>query len=794
MTMSTSTLDQLEAHLFGAEATPTEAVVGIGDAELRAMLAARPAVALRLLHDEEANRRLRRLGLRIERAVDELRAAIDGAATAAAQSGAIDPSAAAFMRLFLASALKLDGQPAHWMIASDVGEGRRREIIGSLAAGRFDEARGLQPAVVLRLLLEPRFAALRDPWSRGVAADAVRAALAGISTDGSVPLLAQVRCAALMAAERCRDDDFELEELLAAAGIDAPSHDRMLREIKGGTGAGSLFAAGVAPDYERLEKNPRFKEAAERLGYRFQPAVMRLRGQLERDLPGLTDPWVRWVHEEALGSGPDGERALSLLQQLGPARKERSAVLDGLLRSGGIRSGRAERVVQSEIPATGGSLEIRVFRALFMAVRVSGSMPAVPDKLRNWFLRAEGAYVSGASSLEAQEAVLARLVGALKDEPENALLRSFRDEVKRELASRELDAAREAGRSWLVALVDWARANPTDPTAWDGRRGVLIAEDVRRLAAWLERGQAKDWFKAPLDDAEEFRMKEAAFAVGKLGEPEFRTELAERVRSLVDGAAALNAEERSTLRELVEQCMREVLRPGSAAPSARVLEAFRRLDPREMLRAAERPAVVLPRGSRPVPLVGAIAGSAMAIVAIALGCLAWDFRPWHVASAAAPPASTAPTLEPWSANVALDSGWRSLPGGAGYWRRLKADDELFTRFVPPEPGRAMQGGDVTSADAQAWCDRFQKHLAVVDQGGKVEVGGTTLERYEASIRLPRATAEIAGIAAADLPVADRERCWTGADRAGAGRDPFLERPLVVILDVERRGGARRNAQ
>jgi hypothetical protein len=147
----------------------------------------------------------------------------------------------------------------------------------------------------------------------------------------------------------------------------------MLREIKGGTGAGSLFAAGVAPDYERLEKNPRFKEAAERLGYRFQPAVMRLRGQLERDLPGLTDPWVRWVHEEALGSGPDGERALSLLQQLGPARKERSAVLDGLLRSGGIRSGRAERVVQSEIPATGGSLEIRVFRALFMAVRVSGS-------------------------------------------------------------------------------------------------------------------------------------------------------------------------------------------------------------------------------------------------------------------------------------------------------------------------------------------------------------------------------------------------------------------------------------
>jgi len=789
--MSTSTLDQLETLLFGAESSAADSLVGTEDAVLRALLAARPAVALRLLHDDEANRRLKRLGLRLERCIEELRAAIDGAASEAVRSGAIDPASAAYMRLFLASALRLDGQPAHWMIASDLGDGRRREVISAFAVGRFDEARGVRPAAVLRLLLEPRFAALRDPWSRGVVSDAIRAALSGISTDGSVPLVAQVRCAALMAIERCRDDDFEFEEILAASAIDAASHDRMLREIKGGAGAASLFAPGGVPDYERLERNSLFKEASERLGYRFQPALMRLRGQLERDLPSLSDPWVRWVHEEAMGSGDGGDRALAMLQQLGPARKERSAVLDGLLRSGMIRHTRAEGIVQSEIPAMGGSLELRVFRTLFIAVRVTGAMTAVPDKLRNWFARAEGAYVASASSLNAQEPVLARLVGALKDEPTNEPLRAFRDEVKRVLAARDLDAARDAGRSWLVELVDWVRANPTDPTAWDGRRGVLTAEDVRRLAGWIDKSQAKDWFKASLDGPEEFRMKEAAFATGKFGEPEFREELAHRVRSIVDGAAALPSEECSVLRELVERCMKEVLRPGSAAPAARVLEAFRRLDAREMLRAAERPPVTLPKGSRPVPLVGPVTASALAVVAVAVCCLAWDFRPWHVASVDAPAIVAGPAVAPWNPNATLDSGWQALPGGAGYWRRVKGDDPLFKSFVPPIQGAEAEAADVTHADAIAWCDRFAKYLGVTDSGGKVEVGGATFERYEVAVRLPKTTAELAGIAAG-LPAADREGAWTEADRLGRGRNPFLERPFVAI--IERRSGARRSAE
>jgi hypothetical protein len=720
----------LRAIAFGTGTASPEALAGIGEPEARAWLKSSPEDALKLLCEPDSVSRLRKqLGLSVEKFNEELRAAIDARVGRARQEQGADDRARCVLRLLLGARLTVASQDLSWLVPGR-SQAQLLAAARDLAAGRLEPVHDVKPASIARLLLSPRVLAISDAWTKDVVAGAIRSSLVQLSPAHALTVTAQVRVAAAMALVACGDDEFECEAILEAAGMPESLWKRIQSEVQAESGPASLFAPGGGePDFDRLQSSEAFARAASWLGFRFDPAHMRVRVQAERDLPQARDPWVRLACVRAIGGDAV---ATDLLAGLGAARTQRAVVLAGLVKAGALRAPDAVTALEEEFSVHGGEgLAPRAFRSLFEAIHVRGSLGAAPEKLDAWFARAREAYAADPRSvreLKSDDAFLVGLVAGLQAELE--CLKPFRREVKDELDRRRREKLRSSGRLWLVELVDRCRDLPKSPEQWDGGRDALTPEDVALVGTLIARStsegdESKEWYatkRLPLEASLEFRLREAAFACGCHPRDDFVADVEAqrmRVEAAVTGLG-LPEDRLARLRTVISRAARAVVEgPDRSAEDPRVLAAFRSADANAIRDHAERAKVRLPHRSVPYSLVGPVSATAIAVCA---ACAVWMFIDVVAAFAAAPlpvaASRRAASLTPLEVNG----------GGVGlvFDTPLKRSDLVVKTFLPEIDSTKDGDKGLTDIEFRALFERVKAWLGGYEPGSKLIIGGSAL--------------------------------------------------------------------
>lgn len=762
---------------------------GLGPAPIAQWLHRNADEAFRQLHDAARARRLQVTGLPQHQFTEQLAQAIDS--VVARRGGSLEDSERAAARLLAASVGRLNAVLGHWSLLPELSAEERKAAVAGFADGRFDAVRGIDPARLLGLAAQPWCShaggGTQRQWISAAAAEAVRSGLARL-TGGGPSAIAQLNACLVHAAACIGDeDDFELEDLAGAAGVTLDHLKAMRAEVAGQAKPVRLLQPGAGRrDPKTLDEHAAFRRARTWLGFNLDLHALDGIDQLNAELPGIVDPWVRWAYATAM-QGPTWERMLSILLQLGAGRKVRESVLAEARRSGLLAGKPAEAVFEQETAAvSGGGYELRVFRNLFELELKGKPTPSGVGGVASWYDRARAAYFADAAAIGSL-APVRPMLRELRGQPG---LPPWLEDLVSGLADFEwsemLGQAEAMGRGWLVRIVEQVMPGREDPRVAERVRSLLSADDqnlLRELARRAAPGGNPPWFGIKLDAGAEFRLKEAAFASGFIGEPAFKEAIVSHSRPLWDNRDA-SPDECRTLKALCERCGRSMLgRLRDAEPRSRTLDAFRRSNWRGMLEAECVESSGLPNQAVPMGVVGVSAACAWAL-ALVLACflaivlLLGGSTVAPVVMGAAP----AQVSPPWQ-SPELDltkAGWKRVSdvSGQSAWARRVPAAEL--RSLLPA-GTDAADGRVSRGEALEFVRRFQARLIGPsgDPRGLVrcEVDSRTItwDAEKVIVSLPASTAEMASMATAD-------EAWID-DGASAPFDTGIRRSVIVKVGI-----------
>lgn len=766
----------IRAYLADGDDALLPDFIGLGIPPVAQWFLANPDEAFSQLHDEGRMKRLKAAGLSNHHFAEQLTAAID--ATVSRLGGTLDPSERAAARLLAASAGKLTAVHGQWMLMPDLPADQRRVAVAALADGRFDAVRGIDPAQLVCLAAQPWCSQLRGArqWFAGATAEAVRRGLDRIAGGGSSAITRLNVC--LVHAASCigDEDDFELRELAEAAGLTDAELHAMRAEVSGRATPAHVLRPGTGTrDAAALAQHAAFRRAREWLGFDLDLNALDEIDRLCAELPAVTDQWVRWAFSSAM-VGPAWERMLGLLVGLGDGRKSREAVLAAARRSGLLAGKAAEEAFRAETAAVaGGGYELRVFSQLFEQELKGRQAPGNVAAIISWYERARADYFADASALGR----LPTVGGVLRELRGHEDLPYWLGDLVAGLADFEwkemLAEAERGGHGWIVRLVEQVIPQREDPRLSERVRALLPADDLgllRELARRAAPGSSPPWYALRLDAGADFRMREAAFACGFLGEPEFKAAIAAHAKPIWDNQEA-SPDEAKTLKALCTRCGRSMLgRLRDAEPRLRTLESFRRSDWRGMLEAERVEASGLPLRSVPTAILSPVAAISFAAAAV-LSCVLIGIlllggsadRPQVIVRAAA-------KSPPWtSPQMDLRDGWVLVAGSKVRWaRRIPADE--IARLVPSSVRGA--GDRVGKGVALEFADRYR--AALNGPGGRVKVSAGTrpIDAGKVTVSLPATQSE-----ATACPGIREDEAWILGDADA----PATRRWIVIILEV-----------
>ena len=782
-------------------------MLGAANAEIAEALAD-PTLAIVLVHSEQRAKDFKKIG-RLRDFRRHLLDAIDALVVRGRSSGTLDDYGAAVARLYAGSLLEWSGgRKGDWLIGGgDVPESARRAGVEGFAMGRFDAVHGIRPHRVLRMLQAPEAAvADADPWLKDAVGSALRAALAQLHPSGQPGLHARIRACTVMAYATMDEEagPAARRKLLDAAGISQEEHARIVAELAGESGVPSLFAAASRePRYEDLGRDASFRAAADRLGVPVNPEEIRMRSSLEQELPQVQDPWVRLCYRTAIGSGPGVGNAVAVLKSAGVDRKRRAAVLPAMLEGPMAREPEARTVFAAEMQSMPAGLRLRTFRALFDAVHFHDDPELAREIERSpvikWFREARAAYVrdaaefaGGPGSGEKPGELLELLSATLRMPVPPRALAALQAEMDQITLEEHRRAAEQIGRLWLFDLVRRCADAMSAPETWDGGTRVLAAEDQRFIVELVAAskgsagGSTGAWFACEIPESRKFRLVEAAYRCGIVKRDDFRKAVDNAVKRILAEAAgsSLQQSERTAVGQLAERCAAHVMgNAGGAAPSWRMLEAFRRLDSRELVAAASTSSVSFPHRGRRTSLVG-VRGAAL--WAIALGLL---LVPTGYALLASPPGKAGLGVRSAPVGAAerpgvyslKDNGWKSLGGNCHV---LEVSAEAFNKLMPTAAVAKDQSPlAISGMQAMEFIKRLESDVKSYREPEIERVDGTKRQKVPVSTvmwRLP--TVE------ESAKFAPRAGAWTAGD--SMLNNPFTKKPLLVIAEFKDGNGRK----
>lgn len=741
------------------------------------------AEAFRQLHQEDRLRRLRAAGMSPEQFVAPLTSAIES--TVKRVGAGLDDSERAAAQLLAASMLKWGGAPGSWLLMPELPIDQRRIAVSAMADGRFDAVRGVHPGQLVRLAAHPALSQMRvaerSKWIGSLAAGAVRAGLARMS-GGAPSAIAQFHLCVVHAAACLGDDDeFVLGDLAEAAGLSPQDLQAMRAEVSGAAGLSLVLRPGRGTRrVDELVELPVFRRAREWLGFDLDLRDLDWIDRLQAELPKLEDPWLQWAYAASI-SGPQWDRMLRLMVELGEGRRSRPTVLDSVRRAGLLEGPGAEDVLRGELDLHGGpGYESRVFRRLLELELRGLAAPAGAEALLAWFEQCRVLYFNQASTLASLPSVHSILRG-LRAHPS---LPQWLADLVAGLADHEWEQMEAAAdrfspmRGWLVRVAEQLVPERRDPRLAQRIAEMLSAEDqnlLRDLARRAGTGGSPPWFAIRLDPYAEFRIKEAAFQCEFLDEAAFKAAIVAHCRPLLEACDATPEEARS-LKILCERCGRFMLkRINDAQPRSRTLDAFRRGDWRGMLDADRVEASGLGETALHEPLVGTVAKASWAVALLLSAALASVLVFGGVGSVAGPaPRIVAAPVKGERAVFDLPD-WSPSPlgpGSPGRWAVLVAPDRMELLL----PGAAGAGGGLVSrAAAGEYAARLEKWLSGFPEGVRVRAGGRPVRPGRLRASLPASPAE-AGAAAKDL---DPKGYWLKGD----ADIPGSRRRVIVIIEA-----------
>ena len=782
-------------------------MLGAANSEIAEALAD-PALAIVLVHSEQRAKDFKKIG-RLRDFRRHLLDAIDALVARGRSRGTLDDYGAAVARLYAGSLLEWSGgRKGDWLIGGgDVPESVRRAGVEGFAMGRFDAVQGIRPHRVLRMLQAPEAAAAdADPWLKDAVGSALRAALAQLHPAGQPGLHARIRACAVMAYATMDEEagPAARRKLLDAAGMSADEHARIVAELAGESGVPSLFAvASREPRYDELGRDAPFRAAADRLGVPVNPEEIRMRSSLEQELPQVQDPWVRLAYRTANGSGPGAGSAVSVLKAAGVDRKRRAVVLPAILEGPMVRDPEARAVFVAEMQAMPAGLRLRTFRALFEAVHFHEDPELAREIERSpvmkWFREARAAYVRDAAEFANQQGsgekageLLDLLSATLRMPVPPRALAALQADMEQITQEEHRRAAEQVGRLWLFELVRRCADAMSAPETWDGGARVLAAEDQRFIVELVaaskgsSSGSTGPWFACEIPEARKFRMVEAAYRCGIVKREDFRKVVDVAVKRMLAEAArsSLQPSERTALAQLADRCAAHVVGDGSgAAPAWRMLEAFRRLDAREMVAAASTSSAAFPRRGRRAAVVG-VRGAVL--WAIALGMV---LVPVGFGLFASPPKDTGTGARSATVNGAGRPATYSLT--ANHWNDL-GDGRFglhvtvgtFNTLMPASAvaGEQTADAEVSGMQALEFIDRL-KRQAESHREGIDMLSGSKAQNIPIGL-LSAVTWRLPTTKESADPELKLGKAWTKDD--ARIRNPFVRLPLVVILEY--RGG------
>ena len=813
---------------FIQDGTDHDDLIGVSVAEVAAVLASDPKLALILLHNEDRARDCNRRGWKLRHFRVHIVAAIDHVVAQGISDRILDEYGAAVARLYAASLLDWNGgQSGDWLLAGDIPARERRAVVAGFATGKFDAAQGIQPHRIVRLLLSRHAAQLQEEssgdWLKDQIASAVRNAMVLLHPGGQLGIHSQIRACVVMAVASLegRDDEDndsaarKVEgEIIAACGFDRNSFEQMREELRGESGAPTLFATfDREPDVDALSRLRPFRAAADRLRVSVTAEEIRFRTRIESEYAQQTDPWLAWMYRSALGSGPHSATALAVMRRLGSDRNRRASVLPAML-APLAASVEARAIFTSEMQSAGANLGVEVFTAMFGAIELSLDVQATREfeqtPLMPWYRQMRELYIRDA--LEFRTGVASRdlnaiVVSTFGKPPVPTALSGLAPKIQQIIDADERGAAFECGRGWFYELVKYCATKMSDESAWDGGRGALAADDRRFLADIVTASKpgASDsrrsaWFKVAMEPAREFRLAEAATQVGCLAPADFQ-KFVQRVSDALIGDQSLSTADRERVTPLVRACAECVSGVSSAAaPHWRTLDAFRRIDVREVLQSMERSRVDLPRSFCDSSMWGKRAIVCWSVAAILVfGALAATFvegAPDGPIATGGPLAANVrgrPRVMELSGAQVVGAPWVRFADSAvdsnGKWARLVTQRE-FRRMVPGTPGPETSVTDdpaqISAMMAREYLERLEWEMKSFPDGVRWPDTPGGAPRSAPLLRIrPLRTSELS--TALRSLGGNAGKCndvWQDArlsEKSAPPLDPFETHPLIVIL-------------
>lgn len=787
--------ESLQRYLEGVEAPGSPWVLEASEDVVRRVLTSRPDLGFRLVHEPSWQDRLRDAGFRIEDFTEPLVSAID-AVIAEAGNGRPDEFTIAASRLLAASVLRWGGARGDWLVPASMPLADRRAAVESMREGKFAVASSLPPSALARLLLEPAssaFASGRGKWLSDVTAAAVRTSVARLVSQARPGSALQVRLCTVHAAVLLADaESLDRDDLLAAAGLDRAALSRIESELRGGTGAAALASKGSrAPDVAALRRFPEFQRAADWLGFRFDPAVLELVAVLEQELDLIADPWVRLVATEALG-GVASERVIELLTTAGSARGDRFNCLSIASEAGLLSGDEARRIVAKELQDRGAvGTPARLFSVVFALRSDAPGLASIPPEVVEWYRRAESCYFRDPDSCRSfpdpAPLLESMIAGNAVPQALSAVAAAHADALVRSARA----SAEAAGRTWLFDFVQRCASLPRDPSMWDAGRGVLLEEDhgvLRDLVRAMREQPAQRWYAIVLPKAREYRFAESAHALGVLPPGEFRR-LVDRAAARVLAAEGLVPDDRQRLERHVARIQAYLAgASGATSPRSSALDAFRREDARDLLRAEETPDIALPHNPVPTSIASPAAVAAWAVAAsmalVLLGQLLLGGSRLP-ASVADPSVDRAAVAEPASVRSRAwepAAGWAPIRLPHGVSVQLPAGE--LRRLLPVLPSDRLDASILTIAEAQELVARLAEEIKSFPDGARIVASSSPVAADRLIVRLPRGIDETGEAVDPPSPM------WKERDvaRVQPGSDA-PQRPVRIVIED---AGAKRD--
>jgi hypothetical protein len=620
--------DSFIRFVFEGDDASFDAACGADPESARTALRQRPELAFRLLHDDRIEQRLKQLDFKPRDFSREICAAVDS--VVARGSGRADRCCAAAARLLCASAMSWAGGGGKWLLLPAMVPADRRSGVIALERGDLSVVSELGPLHLLRLLVDPRSSLLQqsNPWLAELTREAVAAGAAALHPSG-IPAVAEFRMLGLHAWCCCaEDDDLAREDLARALGFEPRAVALLRDQVGAAAGADGLWDAPGRIDWGRVSQDPLLERARRWLGIELDRPAIELGMSMREEVPAIADAWVRWAHASAL-EGASSKRVFSALVDLGEMRKDRERLLGEFWTRGLLEGPGALQALESELPRPGErNDDVEAFAALLEGAMRSGREDGLPPALARWFREAREAYFRSARAVGSLSPIGPELEAVLADPP--PALAAVAARIREQRRARERERAESYNRAWMFDLVEHVDRRRSDPDAWDAGRAILIAEDrevLRQLAARMSAPPSgPPWYAIDSGLATEFRMREAAFALGFLKEAEFKEAVRQHALAIL-GAGNFPADREAELRRLCERCGRLTLgRLKDSQPRSRTMDAFRQGDGRAMLEGEAAPESGAPVDNVPLSPLSPVAVAALAVFAacaIAMASALW---------------------------------------------------------------------------------------------------------------------------------------------------------------------------